>query len=515
MPRYPTEAKHGERGYRRNGGLSEAFLAPPGLAPLLAPVKPSPVPVPAPVFPHIGFGLGLGMGIGLNAADPFPWRPWRGELYPPGFIWDDFVVQGEGSGSSDPGDWITPANNNYHFEWNPCEVNDAIIGNGTYIFSTNAGTIPEEDVCEDATPTGLINQVFDSPPDADIEPGLGPDWWWIDSIFYPLSDGQNGTHVILWEQRADDASFSVERGTWHGVFHWTGPSTMPNPFSYPTVIPSVWYPYARPVPAKHPELWPINKPVEIEAPTYPETLPDTETQPALEPEVRPRVMPSTIPMPSVPGVIPAVIMPPAVSPAPGEPVVPVAPPEVVVVPGGFGEPPNVTIVQNPVGRTPPRGREKVQKAQTSAGPKAIRVVVNGATEFGDFINSLYAGVPRALRKHNCHHYDYVCQLKTLWDVWDDPRFDASEFVEAFLNNQFEDMIYGMLGQQLGSASRNLHILTGLNRAINAGGDAFDEFMEENEIEAPDLLPELVHDATTDTWSLEWELFGISQPLTGP
>ena len=89
------------------------------------------------------------------------------------------------------------------------------------------------------------------------------------------------------------------------------------------------------------------------------------------------------------------------------------------------------------------------------GAKAMRVGVNIVTESLDFVDSVYDGVRKLDPKHKrCKPHDYKCKLEAIWRHWDDPRFDAAQFVESFLNNQFEDWFYGNLGQLAARSTKN-------------------------------------------------------------
>lgn len=508
--RYPTEAKHGNGGYRKvsGEGLSNepqptntladrfgelGFVIPGTVAPTLpsAPVTVpihDPIPVRRPPLPLQGPSRFLGPVVAGFATG---W--YIGTL-----IWGDpFAPPAGVPADHDPADWHSPS-----WTWVPCTSPGTDASPPVRYFIANSGPMS----C--GTQVGLHprhrdGDTFDTPQDAVL--GITTHLPYVQAYLdepIPVVGGPPDTKVrMLGEYLYTDDPIDA-------------PWTYDGPLSPPALVPG----YGTPVeyPSEEPELAPIMWPAVPVVGPYPSTLPDAGTQPSqpVEEPVR-SPAPTTVPMPTLPPwAPPAVIMPPSVVVQPGQPPVPVQPPDTVieVVPGGsptVTQPPGTAPTNNP-----PNPREVWRKGETPAGPRGIRTVVNVATEVGDFINSMYAGVPDELRHSRCHQYDYYCQVATLYDVWDDPRFDAAEFVEAFVNNQLEDWFYGNIGQMLGQASRNLGILTGLNRALNAGGDAWNEFMEEEGIEGVDLLPTLAHDPETGAWSLHWELFGIQQPITG-
>ena len=506
--RYPTEAKHGTGGYRRTAGRSVAVPVSP--RPVVSPRPPLPVPANSNVFTGVAANLNTIRSV-FRPANP-PYNVIREDLQP-GWYMDaqgniglavgvpeggrfvgDFdpehplappigpyvTAPGQAGETTDPSQWASA-----DWTWFPCTIGAPtgsppikfMILNSGNLFCDSAGGVhpqlmdgsvhdtPAAAAAARTTEAPYITAYLDNP-----QPAPGPDPW-----IRMLGD-------YVWTSGTSYAP-------------WTGPAAQPAIVTMPE-----GYPHVLPNPG---------------GASYPETLPSPQEQPALAPEVGPREAPVTTPMPYLPPWVPAVILPPAVSPSPGSPPVPVQPPTVIVQPGTGGNP-DVEVVPGSPGRTPPGPNRRDRKGDergVSRGGGAVRAVVNGYTEMMDFINALYAGVPQELRKTNCHPYDMYCQLSTLWDVWDDPAYDPAEFVEAFINNQFEDMFFGQIGNLLKQASVNLDILTGLNRAINAGPQAAQDYMDEQGIEGVDLLPELVHDPATGAWSLTWDLFGASIPIS--
>lgn len=493
MPRYPTETRWGTEGYRdriRRGvqtGLSNflndnpalGFVAPvvaPVLVPPEVPVIPRHDPIPA-RLPRVPLGpfRRVAPYVGAFAAG---W--YIGTL-----IWGDPFDTGGGPDESVGAEgWSNP-----DWTWHPCGTQcphiDVRFGG-----STSDAVCVENSPTPNCTNTGYV-----------IFPDPGPDSPGAAITAFPAATWIRvyGKHPSLAGKYRTIGNYQKTPSP--GADVWTQ-----------TFIPALVPGYGTPLtfPQDNPELAPIMWPAVPTPNSWPDAVADPATQPAQDPLTEPWVAPPLTP-PLSPFFPPVVLVPPTVDPGTGIPE-PVTIPTVVITPGdGGGLDVTTGPPANPTDRQPPGPNERDWKGYTNAGPRGLRVVVNVATEAGDFINSLYAGVRDLDEGPKCHPYDYQCQMEALWEHFDDPEFNAAEFIEAFLNNQFEDWFYGTLGQYIGQASRNLNILTGLNRALNTGTDAVYQFMEDNGIEQVDLLPTLVHDATTDQWFMEWELFGIVVP----
>ena len=498
---YPTEAKHGVGGYRNRsyGGLSRP------VAPAPRPVVPARPPLPIPANSNVN----VPTPANLNLPRGVPFRPLQ---LPYNLIG---TVPGAGIYVDANGDVGIDYPSRPGFSGRPLAPPD-----GPYI--SNQGYSPSDDPLAQPVPmpSGWVWNACGSPPLGSSfvpQPGGTQVRYWVGETGFACANPNYGTPGDI--QLSPSAAWDIREGWYIPVINALHVNPTTNQHShigeYAPVDPAYEFPIEQP--------WvdPVSDPVVTfptpnpRTPTYPETLPEPGQQPSTRPEPGPRESPAVVPMPQLPPWVPGVIMPPAISPSPGAPPVPVQPPSVVIRPG-TGPTPDVSVQPGSPGRTPPGPNTREQKGSVRGGGagSGVRFVVNAYTEANDFINALYAGVPRHLRRTNCHPYDMYCQLMTLYDVFKSPEFNAAEFVEAFINNQFEDMIFGIIGSQTASASQNMDILTGLNRAINAGPDAAQDYMDEHDIEGVDLLPELTHDAQTDAWSLQWDLFGVSIPLTG-
>ena len=155
-------------------------------------------------------------------------------------------------------------------------------------------------------------------------------------------------------------------------------------------------------------------------------------------------------------------------------------------------------------REPPRKGEKERKVFLR-NKKVIgaKIAVNVVTESLDFIDSLYKGV-EGLGGRKCATHDYKCKMAQLYRHWDDPRFDAASFVEAWINNQVEDFVIGSLGQVTTRGSRAADVTTGLDKAVRDHEKRIGEIMEEHD----NPLPELTYDPETGKWGLAWEVLGL-------
>lgn len=516
MPRYPTEVLHGTSGYRGTAGLSEAwandpgeplspweeyldyhsqvreisryggvpdwaeligdaadtlgFLAPPAL--VTDPISPRVInPRPPTPTPGLGPWRNAGVaGVGFLAGwylgtliwgDPFAEPGQDGELtFPPG--WNHWCVRGD-QGHSGGVRWYGSGQQNQGTNWNgpwgPCSDHSHrrnLKDQTFHVDQTNNISVARARYVLDAA---------------------DPDYEWC-----CLTD------------------------TW--LWNLGQPGDEDMPYFPVTLTPGYGTPLT--FPSEEPELAPIMWPgVPLPTP-WPDLVTDPLTQPSADPLTE---YPPGVVAPVVSPFVPPVVLVPdtVVDPSTGNPTEPVIP-TVVIQPSPDGNGVIVTPGDGPtVPREPPGPNDREFKGYTNAGPRWLRVVVNVYTEANDFVASLYAGVRDLHEGPKCHPYDMQCMLGHLWEQWDNPEFNAAEFIEAFLNNQFEDYFYGMLGQYVGNASRNLNILTGLNRAINEGGNSVNEFLEEQGIEQDQLLPELVHNAETGEWLLVWDLFGIVVP----
>lgn len=131
-------------------------------------------------------------------------------------------------------------------------------------------------------------------------------------------------------------------------------------------------------------------------------------------------------------------------------------------PGGAGSPP---VQYWPPGHTdgpPPKGKEKKVNVATVGG--RFWVALNVATEAQDLLEAAYEGLPKKLRRKGKVRPDLI--LRDIYDHFD--QWDAAAFVQAYVNNQIEDMVYGSLGRLQAAGAQKVHKATGINRALAQG-----------------------------------------------
>lgn len=152
-----------------------------------------------------------------------------------------------------------------------------------------------------------------------------------------------------------------------------------------------------------------------------------------------------------------------IRPRPGSP--PVTVPDQVIDPGSETEPGSVTIV--PPGMPP--GAES-DSGRYSQKPRAQRlahlgfVAINVATETQDFVEAMHKGLPKHLRSKGVRGSQVPpwVILQDIWDHWDE--FDSQVALEAFINNQIEDAIYGRFFGAVSRTQKRLGVTQGLSRA---------------------------------------------------
>lgn len=140
--------------------------------------------------------------------------------------------------------------------------------------------------------------------------------------------------------------------------------------------------------------------------------------------------------------------------SPGSP--PVTVPDQEIDPGSETDPGGVTILppsQPPGNPTDDEAREQKPWPQRLAhmGFVAIDVVTEGM----DFIEAMHQGLPKRYRskgRKGGKVPPWVI-LEDIWDHWD--HWDSDVALDAFVNNQIEDAIYGMYFRQTARVQRNL------------------------------------------------------------
>lgn len=530
--KYPTMPRAGTQGATRSGQSRDGFMGPPP-----AVVSPPPPPtIPAAAAAAGGAAasaaLAVGLGIGLGAAFGYwasgPARRW-GPVKPK--PWRSFSANPDAWDPSQTTPWLPPG---YYAGWDPAHRVDTSKwlvhyckgGTPEKIQSAACGSLGAPACCYPGTghQAAILTTTWNTLPTwADLTVGTQSSY----KMFYPEGTVSGGSTVV-----------------WHvgNLYRKTGVSS-PTPFFFPKSFAPPAYPTIPPWDS--PEALPIHKPAgpPRPKPSAPGRAPrprEPYPQPEPEPQTRPRpgtwAWPGEFPQPhwppffEVPPYVP--LMPPDVHVQPKPGTQPGTGPGTQPGPGpGPGPSPGPGPGSSPApsagsglarGRggdislhppsyqdAPPREREKERKIRLrslsllgAVGGKA-RIVINAATEWLDFIDAAYKGVPKDIRRHHhCANHDYACKISALWDAWDRPDYDAGKFVTAFLNNQFEDYLYGRLGSQIAKVNRNLNIETGINRLLTSGQDSLGKVKG-----APDYgpLPEI--QLSEDGFSFHWQAAG--------
>lgn len=264
------------------------------------------------------------------------------------------------------------------------------------------------------------------------------------------------------------------------------PALIPQPGVLP--VPAA-DPFAPPLPALQPKPRPQELPIKKPAPqprTAPRPvgrpLPGEQPSRAPLPKGRPRpgrdTKPEYHPIPNMP-------FPITLYPTPGGGVPnPIQPDQVIDFkpptggkPGGpkpGRETPRVRQRPNSARNRPKkRKREKERKPDTRVKVRGALGLINLATEANDFLNVLYDALPedspckrgaeRDTRKSGKKYVTPYHKAKAVYDCFS--SIDVGNAIEGYVNNQVEDYVFGMIGQQVGKATGNFGVTTGLNRAL--------------------------------------------------
>lgn len=146
---------------------------------------------------------------------------------------------------------------------------------------------------------------------------------------------------------------------------------------------------------------------------------------------------------------------------------PVTVPDQVIDPGSETDPGGVTIV--PPGHPPGNPPYQYRSRKPGHGlQKMIRggmIAINAVTETQDFLEALHAGLPKHLRSKGRNGGDVPpwVILEDIWNNWDD--WDAEVGLEAFINNQIEDAIYGRFFGLQSRIQRKAGVTAGLGRGV--------------------------------------------------
>ena len=505
MPTYPTELRHGSGGYRRGAmtGLSNGSTISPEAA-FLAPA--------AGPLAQYGHGVAVGETVSETALrgwlSRFPLVSRVAPIAAAGFLggWelgayllgrDDlsivwgplapWTVGQPGGNVNEPENWSSS-----DWLWDPCPVDPGGEGPTKY-WITNFAT----QACAPSFGFPQFGGMYDTPEDAAAA---------ITTHLPNIEALRQGTPGIIDRKVGEWVWIDADNDGLKGPWTYTPPALVPG-FYHPA---EPWVSDPDSLPIMQPVTNPVPKP-------FGDAVADPATQPSVPEEVTTRVGTITQPfvLPPFPTNFPTplVVVPPVVPVGGG--VAPVVAPDVIIQPSPSG---GLDVIQVPPGTTlppePPGPKKKERKitVRTAVGV-GVHTALNVVTESFDFVDSLYKGIQEIVpREQWCSNHDYTCKLTQLYEHWDDPNFDAAKWVSAFINNQFEDAVYGRLGTLTGRATGNLNITTGLNRALGEGqeqvGNLGEHFEGDDgeEFEHVGLLPELTIDENGITF--DWEVMGI-------
>lgn len=105
----------------------------------------------------------------------------------------------------------------------------------------------------------------------------------------------------------------------------------------------------------------------------------------------------------------------------------------------------------PLSRTRPTGRRRPPPGRKERKARWLRVasaMVGATTELLDIGKLLYKSIPKKYRKKESSYYDEVVFTINNWD-----KIDWRVFEQKFLENELEDMLYGMVGRQTAKTAR--------------------------------------------------------------
>lgn len=270
---------------------------------------------------------------------------------------------------------------------------------------------------------------------------------------------------------------------------------------------SVKAPLAGRFPSEHPETFPMQWPMEM---PYPQKFAEAVPAPRTQGEGK-HSRPGQRPVPRMPiAPVPVVVGPP---PPPGsqppDQVIDIPPPP---PPPSFGRP-NATgrsvryRTRPNRGRQRPKPNEKEKKltVHSKKGTSIAWIGLNLATEVFDFIDALFNGLPDEVIKETRATYDYgargggnadpYAKARAIWDHFDE--MDWSKAINAFINNQVEDMVVGTLGVIAGSANKAGNLVTGGGGAVSGRPQGFLADAEQKRL---DWEHELAMDAWRDRGS---------------
>lgn len=293
--------------------------------------------------------------------------------------------------------------------------------------------------------------------------------------------------------------------------------------SLPIMRPGFGTPAGLPYPLSSPEPGSQPPGPEHSYPTWPRviTLPAV-TFPIVE-------MPTVVPLPGQPGIITVPVVPgpiiidpgldptpdpgtgpgpapgpgpgPAPGPGTGPGTDPGTGPGTDPEPGGWpGTGPGGGGGTSPGTRNPPRRGDKERKIHVkNVVHPGVHLALNFATETLDFIGVLFDSIPKDCRRRagvSTFRPSVAEKMRAIYHCYNE--IPLAEALTNYLNNQFEDYVFGQLGRATGRATGRFGITTGLNHALReAQGSVSDA------AGGGVTLPEITYDEDTGTFGLTW------------
>lgn len=409
---------------------------------------------------------------------------WRGVAFQIGWEIGDYLFP-EGWFSLFPGTGTTPDESigaegwsHPDWTWTPCTIQCA--GDRGYRSSTGSGVCIENAVgAQDCTNTGHLATVFATPELA-------------------LADFPSGSYIIAETYHPTLADKFLKFGRWQKTSSVTG--AWEQTFLPGTGVPA---PLTKPLPSESPMEFPLEYPMAFPTATpWKEALPEPGTQG----EGKHLIQPATQLVPGMPlAPFPVVaVTPPAggtVPPPPPEVIIEIPDPEAPGTgPGGPGDPPGpIVIIRPPSGRkTQPKKKEK--KLSVRSRFNKAWIVLNAATEVFDFIDAMYKGLPEECKASASIDYgeegggkaDPYSKALAIYNCFD--KMDWDKAINAFINNQVEDMVVGSIGMLASHANKVSGAATGGGGAVNLrpqklADEAQKKHLEEQGFKGADAQPD--------------------------
>jgi hypothetical protein len=145
-------------------------------------------------------------------------------------------------------------------------------------------------------------------------------------------------------------------------------------------------------------------------------------------------------------------------------------------------------------------RVKERKIRMRGAALGVWHVINVVSEGLEFIDAMHKTLPRAMQakpsKPGWPPTPYA-KAEAVWHAFESDRFDLAKAVEAYVNEQMEDFIYGV-------TSVDAHANQLLNKPTGGGKFATQqqELLYEASGESPIPIPKLSFDVDSGDWSLD-------------